>query len=148
MHRYKIIDMKNIIIVVLAIVVVGGGFYYINNKEVVDAEYVADAALPADSIVGVWQSTQDPNFIRAIYENGGYLDTYTGEEASTEGPWVVFMADAAPAEFPYPTEEGAEYLELQDVDGSLHFKVAERTEEKLVLIYLDRGNVLEFTRVQ
>jgi len=139
--------MKNIIIAVLAIAVVGGGFYYLNNKEEVEGEYVVDTALPADSIVGVWQSTQDSNFIRTIYENGGYADTYIGEEASTEGPWVTFMADTAPVEFPYQVEEGAEYLELKDTDGSLYFKVVERTEEKLVLIYLDRGNVLEFMRV-
>lgn len=140
--------MKNIIIVLIAIVVVGGGFYYFSNKESEEADnYAAEEALPADSLAGVWQSVEDPNFIRTIYENGGYLDTYTGTDISTEGPWVTFMAGTTPEEFPYEVEEGAEYLELKDEDGSLYFKIVEKTEEKLVLIFLDRGGVLEFTRV-
>jgi len=139
--------MKNIIIIVLALVIVGGGFYFLNNKEVaVEEEIVMDAPLPADSLAGTWQSTEDPNFVRNIYENGGYSDLYEDEETSN-GPWVTFMSENAPEEFPYTLEEGAEYLELKEESGSLYFKIAEVTEEKLVLIYLDRGGVLEFVRI-
>jgi len=138
--------MKNIIIIVLALVVVGGGFYFLNNKEVVEEEMVVDAPLPADSLAGTWQSTEDANFVRNIYENGGYSDLYEDEETSN-GPWVTFGDDSAPAEFPYTVEDDAKYLELKDEAGSLYFKIAEVTEEKLVLIYLDRGGVLEFVRI-
>jgi len=145
--------MKNIIIIVLALVVAGGGFYFLNQnksrEEIMLRLAVLEGRLEAISInplAGVWQSTEDANFVRNIYENGGYSDLYEGEETSN-GPWVTFMSENAPEEFPYTLEEGAEYLELQDTEGSLYFKIAEVTEEKLVLIYLDRGGVLEFVRI-
>mgnify|MGYP001495454128 CR=1 FL=1 len=137
--------MKNLIILVVSIILIGGGFYYLNRT--VGERQVVDAPLEADSLAGVWQSIEDPNFVRTIYENGGYSDLYEGEEVSN-GPWVTFMTDAAPAEFPYPLEEDVMYLELMDEEGSLYFKVVEKTEEKLTLIYLDRGGVLEFIRVE
>ncbi|XKT74986.1 MAG: hypothetical protein ACJKSS_02360 [Patescibacteria group bacterium UBA2103] len=146
---------KNTIIVILSLIIVGGGFYFFmqNNEmetpEVQEEEQVVEASLPNDSIVGVWQSTEDPNFIRTIYENGGYMDAYEGmEDATTNGPYVTFTVENLPEAFPYEAGEGKQYLELQDDAGSLYFEIVEVTEEKLVLIYLDRGGVLEFTRVE
>tara|TARA_B100000508_G_scaffold60333_1_gene47195 strand:- start:232902 stop:233318 length:417 start_codon:yes stop_codon:yes gene_type:complete len=137
--------MKNLIILVVSIILIGGGFYYLNK--IVEERQVVDAPLEADSLAGVWQSIEDPNFVRTIYENGGYSDLYEGEEVSN-GPWVTFLGDASLVDFPYSIEDGAMYLELMDEEGSLYFKVVEKTEEKLTLIYLDRGGVLEFTRVE
>ena len=107
-----------------------------------------DEPLPADSLVGVWRSDEDAKFVRTIYENGGYTDTYEGEEsATTSGPWVTFTKETAPEGLPYPLEEGVTYLQLDTGKDALYFAIFENTETKLVLNYLDRGNTLAFTRV-
>ncbi|XKT74597.1 MAG: hypothetical protein ACJKTH_00695 [Patescibacteria group bacterium UBA2163] len=154
--------MKNILIPIIAIIVVAGGFYLFANNpsEVSDEENqqvqqttsendetAMDSPLSIGSLAGVWQSTEDPNFVRTMYENGGYMDSYEGEEQAN-GPWVIFTAENAPEEFPYPTEAGMVYLEMQDDSGPLYFAITELTRERLVLIYLNRGGALEFEKVQ
>lgn len=145
---------KNLIIIILAIIIAGGAWYIFAgmDKEVEvqeeNEEMVVDDALPADSIAGVWQSTEDPNSIRTIYENGGFMDTYEGmEDATTEGSWVTFTEDNAPEAFPFEVAEDTTYLALQAAEETLFFSIAELTEERLVLIYLNRGGTLEYTRV-
>lgn len=145
---------KNLIIIILAIIIAGGAWYIFAgmDKEVEvqeeNEEMVVDAALPADSLVGVWQSTEDPNAVRTIYENGGFMDTYAGvEDATTEGSWVTFTEDNAPEVFPFEIAEDTRYLALQSPEETLFFSIAELTEERLVLIYLNRGGALEYTRV-
>lgn len=104
--------------------------------------------LQSDSLAGTWRSVDDPKFVRNIYENGGYLDTYEGEPgASTTGPWVTFTEENAPSDFPYTLEAGAVYLRLDDSAGPLYFKITKLTDTELELIYLDRGGALRFTRV-
>lgn len=145
---------KNLIIGILVLIIAGGAWYIFAGMEKKDVdveeqneEQIADEPLPADSLAGVWQATDDPNAVRTIYENGGYMDTYEGSpEATTEGPWVTFTAENAPENFPFEAAEGVTYLELGG-EESLFFSIAELTEEKLVLIYLNRGGTLEYTRV-
>ena len=157
--------MKNIHLVLIAVIVIGGGFYFFytpqqvaedQNEEVVvgdetsepiEDEMVGEAPLPTNSIVGTWQSTQDPKFIRTIYENGGYSDTYVGDpEASENGPWVTFTKANAPESLSFPLKENTTYLQLSG-DVILHFEIVSVTDKVLTMIYLNRGNVLEFVRI-
>lgn len=144
-----------LIIVVLAVIVIGGAFYFWSNNGMPsmnvmndeNGQMENDAPLAPDALAGEWRSTDDSNFTRTFYENGGYVDAYVGEDVSTNGPWVAFTADTAPIGFQYPTEEGVVYLELIGEAGPMYFSIAELDEDSLVLIYLDRGGVLEFERV-
>ncbi|PIR85333.1 hypothetical protein COU15_01195 [Candidatus Kaiserbacteria bacterium CG10_big_fil_rev_8_21_14_0_10_45_20] len=143
------------IIVIIAVLVIGGAFWAWSTQDekvVVEnssenEEMVNEAPLAPDSLAGVWRSVEDPKFSRTFYENGGYVDLYEGEEVSTNGPWVAFTAENPVLGFPYTLEPDVVYLELIDESGPLYFSIAELTEEKLVLIFLDRGGVLEFERI-
>lgn len=144
-----------LIIIIIAVVVVGALFFlWSGDREQNGAfpagqnggEY-ADAPLAPDALAGMWRSVDDPAFTRTIYENGGYVDAHEGIDTSVNGPWVTFTAETAPLGFQYTAQPGVTYLELIDESGPLYFSIAELTEERLVLIYLDRGGVLEFERV-
>lgn len=154
--------MRNIVVliaIVIALAVVS--FFILNNDlyqqgQTVDPKAAEEGApegvdtepLAADSLAGVWQSVDDPKFIRTIYENGGYVDSYEGApDSSINGPWVTFTADNAPTNVPFTLEAEALYLELDSGDDPLYFKVVSLTDIELVLIYLSRGNTLRFTRV-
>lgn len=132
----------------IVVVLVLLGLAYVlttGNKDEVGSEY-AEERVAADSIVGTWQSTDDESSVRVIYENGGFADVYQGEELSS-GSWYVFDGANAPEDFPYPAVENVEYLALVDAEGTLFFSIAERTEQSLTLIYLDRGGALSYSRV-
>ncbi|PIR82315.1 hypothetical protein COU20_03060 [Candidatus Kaiserbacteria bacterium CG10_big_fil_rev_8_21_14_0_10_59_10] len=100
-------------------------------------------------LVGEWRSTQDPNFTRAFRADGTVVDRYEGEPAaSASGTWTVFTEATAPAGVAIPLNAAGVYL-LMNVEGDvLHFQVANVTATELELVYLDRGGVLVFTRVQ
>lgn len=143
--------MKNIFYVLILIIIAGAGWFVFSPRTAQapadESALVDEQPLPSDSLVGVWRSADDANFVRTIYENGGYMDSYEGSpEATTEGPWITFTKDSAPEGFAYPLDEGVTYLQLDTGAEALSFKIVERTATTLVLIYLDRGGVLTFTR--
>lgn len=157
--------MKNTVIgLILLAVLVIGGFYFLSGssqekddtsitpEEDVTAPTeevggVAEAPLPNNSLAGTWQSIDDSKFLRTIYENGGYTDTYVGDsDASENGPWVTFTKATAPSDIPYPLEDNVTYLQLSG-SVTLYFKILELSENRLTLVYLNRGNILQFVRV-
>lgn len=142
--------MKNILCIFVLIIIAGAGWWVLSPNTAIapEGEQVTDTQpLPADSIVGVWRSTDDANFVRTVYENGGYMDTYDGDpDAATVGPWVTFTKESAPEGFAYPLEDGTIYLQLDTGDEALYFKIVEVTETQLSLIYLDRGGAVYFAR--
>lgn len=146
--------MKNIFYVLILTSIAGAGWWVFAPHAAVapvaldeEATMMDTQPLPTDSIVGVWRSTEDANFVRTVYENGGYMDSYDGTpDATTQGPWVTFTKDNAPDGFAYPLEDGATYLQLTAGEETLNFKIAEVTQTQLTLIYLDRGGSLNFVR--
>lgn len=144
-----------LIVIIVAVLVAGGLFFFWTSQQEGGVNLLggdrggeyADAPLAPDALPGVWRSIDDPAFTRTIFENGGYVDVYEGADISTNGPWMTFTEETAPLGFPYTPQSGVTYLQLLDETGPLHFSIAELTEERLVLIYLDRGGVLEFERV-
>lgn len=163
--------MKQFVVLLLAVLLIGGIAYAWyqqatmmpaapteTNEDVAvdtgaDDRAMSDAGIdtepiPADSIVGTWQSTDDPNFVRTIYENGGFTDSYEGSpDATHSGTWVTFTATEAPDDFAYPTEAGTTYLEMSDEDTVYTFAIIELSEESVTMLYLDRGGVLSFERI-
>lgn len=99
-----------------------------------------------ENIVGKWVSLDDEKFTREFRSDGTAIDSYEDEEVS-EGEWLVFTYESGIAtEFPQDPE--STYIQIKDADpqGVLYFSLAKLTPEELELIYMDRGNVLRFSR--
>src|SRR3989338_803429 len=103
-----------------------------------------------ESMLGKWQSVDDAKYVREFKEKDVVVDWYDGKTVST-GLWVVFTKEKAPKIFPYTMDTSSVYLQLT-MTGSqadtLNFKISKMTPEELQLVYLDRGGVLTFKRVQ
>jgi hypothetical protein len=110
-----------------------------------------DAALiVSESILGKWQSTEDAKFIRVFKENSVVEDWYDNKVVSS-GLWVAFEKGINAPEVPYPLENDVVYIQMTESGtqtDTLNFKLVKLTPEELVLIYMDRGGVLEFKLVQ
>lgn len=137
--------MKNIIIAVVALVLLGAGVWYVTrNAEapapVIEEETIDPLTAESQQLVGIWQSDQDVNAQIIFAEDGTTTDLYDGEQLSS-GVWGLY------------TDEDAEYnpsgLFLRSVlNGETYeYAVVELTQETLVLSYLERGNILEYSRV-
>jgi len=111
----------------------------------------SSSPMAGSPLVGVWQSTTDPNFTREFKADGTLVDAYAGQSPS-EGQWFTFTKATAPAtDITYPLETGATYIRVTDAENPpvvLDFKVVKLTSNSLELIYLGRGNILDFTRVR
>lgn len=107
------------------------------------------ALIVSESIVGKWQSTEDAKFTREFKDGGTAVDTYEGKDV-TSGTWKVFTKDN-PVTVAFPLEADAVYIQMT-MQGTqadnLNFKLAKLTPEELQLIYMDRGGVLQFRKVQ
>ncbi|QQG37708.1 MAG: hypothetical protein HYS26_03705 [Candidatus Kaiserbacteria bacterium] len=103
----------------------------------------------SESILGKWQATDDPKSARIFMENGTVTDWYENKSVST-GTWKVFTKEK-PVTVAFPIEPDTAYLQLT-MSGTqadnLNFKVTKMTPDQLELIYMDRGGVLTYTRVE
>lgn len=103
-----------------------------------------------ENMLGKWQSVDDAKFVREFKAGDVVVDWYDGKTVST-GLWVAFTKEKAPKIFPYTMDTSSVYAQLT-MTGSqadtLNFKVSKVTPEDLELVYLDRGGVLRFKRVQ
>lgn len=149
--------MKYIGIAAVIVVIIGGAYLLFKTEAdapVIEEERTADidtadadarTATVRTSLYGDWESVDDAQFVRRFSEHA-YEDRYDDELVSG-GSWSIFTRANAPDSFPYPVDDSTQYLVLDDDDGALYFSIAEHTDEQLVLIYLNRGGVLEFRRV-
>lgn len=98
-------------------------------------------------IIGVWESTDDANFVRVFEENGTVTDTYEGDsEATSIGQWTI-LTDLSEEPPNIPSEEGMVYLKILFEEEAFYFIISEVDETSLQLIYLDRGGALNFERI-
>lgn len=147
--------MRNISILILFLLLLTG-FYFAFNKggeELVlqeenfqeEDDDVKD--LDDSEFHGQWQSVDDDNFVRVLNDDNTFKDIYD-EVVSSSGTWFIFDSSNKPTDFIYPVENGKTYLIMNDTSSSLNFLVAEINSEKLTLIYLDNGGVLQFNKVK
>lgn len=123
--------------------------YNFGDSEEPPAETPDPAIIIRDNILGVWQSTDDENFTREFRDGNVVIDSYTGSE-DTEAVFDIFTANPE-ADYPFPLEEGRVYLVMmtsENREDDLYFEVTNLTPTELDLIYLNRGGVLQFTRVE
>jgi len=107
-----------------------------------------DLGVIEESIVGVWQSVDDENFVREFKEDGTVIDTYEeDEDATLVGQWFV-LTDLSEEPPTVPSIEGATYLKILFAEEALYFSISQVGEQALQLIYLDRGGALTFERIE
>ncbi len=156
--------MKTILSIIVVLALVAGGWYFYNGgtmmqttenietSENMEAGSVKQdpALIAGETIIGTWQSTEDPKFVRVFKAGDVVEDMYDGEVVAT-GMWVAFVKGIDAPEVPFPLEDNAVYIQAT-ITGSqadtLNFKLTKLTETELELVYLDRGGVLAFTRVE
>lgn len=137
-------EKKNIImLVVAALVVVGGAYAYYTYKGDLNIGWSKKA--PEILVVGKWKSVEDGNFIREFRADGTVSDYYEGNEAGS-GTWAPVGTGSIP--FSIPVDEESIDLKLTLNAEDYYFRMLEVTDERLALMYLDRGGVLEFERMK
>ncbi len=97
-------------------------------------------------IIGTWRSVQDPKFVRRFEADGTVTDIYDGENTSTD-TWGVAQKQDADT-LPEMVAAGAPYVRLTGDAGELLFTIDYLTADSLEMMYLARGSVLQFERIQ
>lgn len=103
----------------------------------------------SEDLLGLWKSTGDVSFTREFKEDGEVVDRYSGSESATVvGEWEIFTAEnPAPGAW-FPLEEDSVYVRIMFDGEAYHYLIASVSETALELVYLDRGGVLQFEKVQ
>jgi hypothetical protein len=133
----------SVVIVVLAVVA-----FFILLQEDVEEVDLQELREPEESevylvedyseeILGEWRSKDDKKSVVVFNEDGAFKSVYDEEELSS-GSWRI---EEERGEF-----DVSFYL-YQEVDEEVYeYEIASIDEENLSLIYLDRGNILEYER--
>lgn len=145
--------MRHLLLILLGLILAAGIGYFVGydhgSDNAVPAEemnIISTAAGTMANIIGKWQSTEDPKFIREILNDGSVIDRYEAEEDS--GLWMVFTKEIPDSAFTGTMEDGAVYLSIaMSEDEKYYFQVTKVDAQSLELIYIDRGGVLSFNRV-
>lgn len=146
--------MKTCMWIAIAICILVVGVWYVQYDK---ASQIAEdeigegleqdlAPIVREGIIGRWKSLDDAKFTREFKADGTLVDSYEGGD-DLGGTWTVF-SDQSPEDVAFPIESLTAYVQMA-ADGDLfNFKVIKLTPEELELIYMDRGGVLRFQRVQ
>lgn len=148
--------MQHLLLILIGLVVAAGLGYFVGfdhgferaavSQPETATHSASSAATAMANIIGVWQSTDDPKFIREMRNDGSVIDRYESEE-DADGLWMIFTKDIPDTSFTGTYEEGAVYLSIaMGEDEKYYFKVARADGDSLDLVYLDRGGVLSFAR--
>jgi hypothetical protein len=102
------------------------------------------------ALLGEWQSTEDPHFVRIFKENGEAHDEYREETIDRQIlSWNIFTKENPDSDFKGTLEEDVTYLRMFNrTSGNLYFKLEKVTPEELGMIYLDQGKMLLFKKLQ
>ncbi|MDE3115860.1 MAG: hypothetical protein KGL26_09700, partial [Pseudomonadota bacterium] len=95
-------------------------------------------------------STDDPRFTREFDESGHAVDRYAGDDnALIPGDWNLFAGGDPPAGLPHAgLEPNAVYIVLRQRGDVLLFGLTRADEAALQMVYLGRGNTLNFSRLK
>ncbi|WP_162651199.1 DUF1036 domain-containing protein [Lentilitoribacter sp. Alg239-R112] len=98
--------------------------------------------LRMNRLVGLWRSMDDPSSTIRFFDDYKKFDYYNGD-LSSEGA-VSFTTTCNDSSV---RETGTSFLQIQDGPEDYYcYEVIENTEDKLVLMYLPRGNFLEYEK--
>lgn len=117
-----------------------------------DAAPPGPADIPAirAALAGTWQSLDDTRFSRELDADGRSADRYEGEPGDgIVGTWSVFLgASPPPGMSAQKLKPDVVYLRLQQNGDSLLFALAALSRSDMKMVYLERGNILSFTRLK
>lgn len=104
-------------------------------------------ALVPSQLAGAWESVDDLQSVREFTIEGDLIESYSSEIIGDIGKWSIFSFEEA-IEYGFSTAHDQEgvYLLIETEEGPLYFLITELSNENLKLIYLDRGNTLEYKR--
>jgi len=153
------------IIVFLFILVTVLGIYIITTTDTTPEQastpIVQPATSPSDSddtvdyeqsknlLVGQWQSSQDQNAYKVFKADGTAIERYAGEQpVETEGTWRLFRINDPVDSYQQPLDMDTTYLRIDDSDEQYHYSITTLDEDTLELIYLGRGGILQYQRVE
>jgi hypothetical protein len=91
-------------------------------------------------IIGSWRSTDDSKSVEVFRADGTVVSRYDGEDV-TEGAWTLIQD--ATAEY----DPSGVFLEITITDERFTYAIVEIEEGRLLLNYLIRGNMLEYTKI-
>jgi len=153
-----------VITITIAVLLLAGVAYYIgtNRGSSDDADTVAgttsqqvipqqDPKLTETSaqLVGEWKSEDDGKYSREFRADGTVTDMYEGDASATaSGTWKVFNASTRiPTGVTFSLDQDVTYIHVV-MDGETYsYGIVKVTGEKLELIYMDRGGMLRFAKV-
>ena len=134
--------MRFVAITAIFLALIAAGMVFINHS--------TDQSIAARiQILGIWRSTQDPKFTREFKNDGKVIDAYDGSSPNSNGRWVIFTKQMPIDALPEVLEDGAVYLSIAAPESEAqYFKIASINSHELQLVYLDRGGVISFTKIQ
>src|SRR3989338_10525348 len=153
------------VIAILVIIILAGGAWLIWGKPSQPADTSAQApvqtgaenqapapaTVPANdpALVGTWKSTDDAKFTRTFRADGTVTDSYEGDASATNnGTWKVYTAKMElPAGVTFQLDNDVSYIQIAMDSDTFNYRVSKATSAELELIYMDRGGVLRFKKV-
>lgn len=100
-------------------------------------------------LIGVWKSDEDAKFTREFRENGQVIDRYESDDTPlpTQGIWSI-VTDPSVEPVEIAADLDTRLLKLEFPEETMYFGLASNTGTTLSLVYLGRGGVLNFTKIQ
>ena len=146
----------------VAVIILAGLAYYIGTNRTTPETVSTATTTPMQSaqtdpkatetqsqVVGEWKSTDDAKFTRTFRADGTVTDTYEGNaSATTNGTWKVYTAKMElPAGVTFQLDNDVSYIQIAMDSDTFNYRVSKATSAELELIYMDRGGVLRFKKV-
>jgi hypothetical protein len=152
---------KALIALIVIIVLAGGAYWYMQSQSAASTSGTTieeqngsvkpeTTQIVSETMQGVWQSTDDVKSTREFKADGTFADSYDGQTVGT-GTYTVFtQTNLNGVTVSFPLDTDAVYAQLNDSSvGALNFRVTMSADaNSLQMYYMDRGGVLNFTRVQ
>lgn len=108
-----------------------------------------DLAVIHTALVGTWQSQNDTKLTREFDADGRTVERYEGDDSATNiGRWALFYGKSPPPGFSgQKFEDKVVYLKIDQNGDVLLFALAGLTRSDMKMVYLERGNVMSFARL-
>lgn len=108
-----------------------------------------DLAIIHGALVGTWQSQNDTKLTREFDADGKTIERYEGDESATNiGRWTLFLGKLPPPGLAgRKFEDKVVYLMIDQNGDVLLFALAGLTRADMKMIYLERGNMMTFARL-
>lgn len=143
---------------VIVIILAALAYIVVTNRQPATENGTPSGKMSADALdgqrdpmmTGTWKSTDDAKFTRTFSADGSVTDAYEGEASATDtGTWSVVDPSIEVTGVPADALAGMTVIRINfEKSGAMFFGIKNLSETSLAMMYLDRGNILSFTKVQ